>query len=127
MTGFVLRTCATGIGLWVAAALVPGITIEGLGTLVLAALIMGLINGLIRPAVIFFTLPITIVTFGLFLLVINAALFGLTAALLEGFEVAGFFAALFGWMIVSLVSALASWYIGPQGRYQVLIVERRSR
>ena len=127
MTGFVLRTCATGIGLWLAAALVPGITVEGLGTLVLAALILGLINGLIRPAVIFFTLPITIVTFGLFLLVINAALFGLTAALLEGFEVAGFFAALFGWIIVSLVSALASWYIGPQGRYQVLIVERRLR
>ena len=127
MTGFVLRTCATGIGLWLAAVLVPGITIEGLGTLVLAALILGLINGLIRPAVIFFTLPITIVTFGLFLLVINAALFGLTAALLEGFEVAGFFAALFGWIIVSLVSALASWYIGPQGRYQVLIVERRLR
>ena len=127
MTGFVLRTCATGIGLWLAAVLVPGVTIEGLGTLVLAALILGLINGLIRPAVIFFTLPITIVTFGLFLLVINAALFGLTAALLEGFEVAGFFAALFGWIIVSLVSALASWYIGPQGRYQVLIVERRLR
>ena len=127
MTGFVLRTCATGIGLWLAAVLVPGITIEGLGTLVLAALILGLINGLIRPAVIFFTLPITIVTFGLFLLVINAALFGLTAALLEGFDVAGFFAALFGWIIVSLVSALASWYIGPQGRYQVLIVERRLR
>jgi len=125
MTGFVLRTCATGLGLWVAAALVPGITIEGVGTLVLAALIMGLINGLVRPAVIFFTLPITIVTFGLFLLVINAALFGATAALLGGFEVAGFFSALLGWFIVSLVSALASWYIGPQGRYQVLIVERR--
>ena len=109
MTGFVLRTCATGLGLWIAAALVPGITVEGVGTLVLAALIMGLINGLIRPAVIFFTLPITIVTFGLFLLVINAALFGLTAALLEGFEVDGFFAALFGWLVVSLVSALASW------------------
>ena len=124
MIGFVLRTCATGLGLWVAAAIVPGITIEGVGTLAFAALIMGLINGLIRPAVIFFTLPITIVTFGLFLLVINAALFGLTAALLEGFEVTGFFPALFGWLVVSLVSALASWYIGPQGRYQILIVER---
>lgn len=125
MIGFVLRTCATGLGLWIAAALVAGITIEGVGTLVLAALIMGLINGLIRPAVIFFTLPITIVTLGLFLLVINAALFGLTAALLQGFQVEGFFAALLGWLVVSLVSSLASWYIGPQGRYQVLIVERR--
>jgi len=125
MRGYVLRTCATGVGLWLASVLVPGITVEGMGTLVMAALIMGLINGLIRPAVIFFTLPITIVTFGLFLLVINAALFGATAALLEGFEVAGFFAALLGWLIVSLVSAVVSWYIGPQGRYQVLIVGRR--
>ena len=125
MTGFLLRTAITAVGLWLAAALVPGIVIQGPGTLVLAALIMGLINGLIRPFVIFFTLPITIVTFGLFLLVVNAALFGLTAALLGGFEVSGFFAALFGWFIVSLVSALATWYIGPAGRYQVLIVERR--
>ncbi len=125
MTGYLLRTAVTALGLWLADALIPGIAIQGTGTLLLAALIMGLINGLLRPVVIFFTLPITIVTFGLFLLVINAALFGLTAAVLDGFEVSGFFAALFGWFIVSLVSAVASWTIGPNGRYQVLSVERR--
>ena len=125
MTGYILRTCITALGLWLAATLVPGVSIEGPGTLVLAALILGLINGLIRPFVIFFTLPITVVTFGLFLLVVNAALFGLAAAVLPGFEVSGFFAALMGWLIVSLVSAVASWYIGPEGRYQILIVERR--
>ena len=125
MTGYLLRTAVTALGLWLADALIPGIAIQGTGTLLLAALIMGLINGLLRPVVIFFTLPITIVTFGLFLLIINAALFGLTAAVLDGFEVSGFFAALFGWFIVSLVSAVASWTIGPNGRYQVLSVERR--
>lgn len=125
MTGYLLRTAVTALGLWLADALIPGIAIQGTGTLLLAALIMGLINGLLRPVVIFFTLPITIVTFGLFLLVINAALFGLTAAVLDGFEVNGFFAALFGWFIVSLVSAVASWTIGPNGRYQVLSVEQR--
>ncbi len=125
MTGYLLRTAVTALGLWLADALIPGIAIQGTGTLLLAALIMGLINGLLRPVVIFFTLPITIVTFGLFLLIINAALFGLTAAVLDGFEVNGFFAALFGWFIVSMVSAVASWTIGPNGRYQVLSVERR--
>jgi putative membrane protein len=88
---------------------------------------MGVVNGLLRPLVVLITLPITIVTFGLFLLVVNAAMFGLVAALLDGFEVSGFFAALFGWAIVSLTGAVSSWTIGPDGRYEVLIVEKRRR
>jgi putative membrane protein len=74
---------------------------------------------------VFFTLPLTLLTLGLFLLVINAAMFGLVAAMLDGFRVAGFFSALLGWLVVSVTSTVASWYIGPSGRYQVLIVERR--
>lgn len=109
----------------VAAAVVPGISVSSAGTLVLAALIMGVVNALLRPVVILLTLPLTILTFGLFLLVINAAMFGLVAWLLDGFEVAGFFSALLGWLIVSIVSALVSWFIGPDGRYQVMIIERR--
>ena len=127
MTGFVLRTGITGMGLWIAVGLVPGIAVEGIGTLLPAALMMGLINGLIRPAVIFFTLSFTRVTFGLWVLAVNAGLLLLTAVLLEGFEIAGFFAALGGWFIVSSSSALASWFIGPQGRCQVLLGERGSR
>ncbi|MCY3729788.1 MAG: phage holin family protein [Rhodospirillaceae bacterium] len=127
MTGFVLRTGITGMGLWIAVGLVPGIAVEGAGTLLPAALMMGPINGLIRPAVIFFTLPLTRVTFGLWVLAVNAGLLPLTAALLEGFEIAGFFAALGGWFIVSWSSALASWFIGPEGRCQVLLGQRRSR
>jgi putative membrane protein len=92
--------------------------------LLLAAALLGVVNGLLRPIVVFVTLPITIVTFGLFLLVINAALFGLVAAALSGFEVSGFLPALFGWLIVSLISGLCTWFIGPDGRYRVLIVER---
>lgn len=125
MAGFIIRTLVTAFGLWLAATLLPGITIAGPGTLVLAALLMGLVNGLVRPLVVFFTLPLTLLTLGLFLLVINAAMFGLVAAMLDGFQVAGFFSALFGWLIVSLTSTVASWYIGPSGRYQVLVVERR--
>ena len=125
MVGFIVRTLITAFGLWLAATLLPGIAIDGPGTLLLAALLMGLVNGLVRPLAVFFTLPLTLLTLGLFLLVINAAMFGLVAAMLDGFRVAGFFSALFGWLVVSLTSTVASWYIGPSGRYQVLIVERR--
>lgn len=120
-----IRTLITAVGLWLANALIPGIDIAGPGTLALAALLMGLVNALVRPILVVITLPITIVTLGVFLLVINAAMFGLVAAMLEGFRVSGFFAALFGWLIVTITSTVASWYIGPDGRYQILIVQRR--
>ena len=69
--------------------------------------------------------PITLVTLGLFILVLNAAMFGLVAALLEKFVVSGFWAALFGAIIVSITSTIASWYIGPDGRVEVIVVSRR--
>jgi putative membrane protein len=127
MLGFVVRTLITAGALAVAAAVVPGITVSSAGTLILAALIMGLVNALVRPLVVLLTLPLTLATLGLFLLVVNAAMFGLVAWLLDGFDVSGFFAALLGWLIVSLVSSAVSWFIGPHGRYEVLIVERRRR
>ena len=125
MPGFFLRTLITALGLWLASAIVPGIHIATPGTLILAALLMGLVNALVRPIVVLLTIPVTIVTLGLFLLIINAAMFGLVAAFLGGFTVSGFFAALFGWLIVSLTSTVASWYVGPRARYKVLIIERR--
>ena len=127
MLGFVVRTLITAGALAVAAAIVPGITVTSAGTLILAALIMGLVNALVRPFVVLLTLPLTLATLGLFLLVVNAAMFGLVAWLLDGFDVNGFFAALLGWLIVSLVSSAVSWFIGPNGRYEVLIIERRRR
>ncbi len=127
MPGFLVRLLINAVGLWLAAAIVPGIEISGAFTLILAALLMGIVNALVRPIVVVLTLPLTIVTLGIFLLVINAGMFGLVAWMLDGFVVSGFFSALFGWLIVSLVSAVASWFIGPKGRYEVLIVERRVR
>jgi putative membrane protein len=125
MAGFFVRTFITAVGLWLASAIIPGINIETPGTLILAALLMGLVNALVRPIAILLTFPITIVTMGFFLLIINAAMFGLVAAFLDGFSVSGFFAALFGWLIVSMTGMVASWYIGPQGRFEILIIDRR--
>lgn len=112
-------------GLWLAQALVPGIQVHGAWTFILAAVLLGLVNGVVRPLAILFTLPLTLITLGLFLLVINAAMFGLVAALLDGFSVAGFWSALFGWLIVSLTGILGSWFIGPDGRYEILVIQRR--
>ena len=125
MPGIILRIAITALGLWLAATIVPGIRIATPGTLVLAALLMGVVNALVRPLALLLTLPLTIITLGLFLLVVNAAMFGLVAWFLDGFSVSGFFAALFGWLIVSFTSTVASWFIGANGRYEVMIIERR--
>lgn len=112
MAGFLIRLLINALGLWLAAAIVPGIAITGTGTLILAALLMGVVNALVRPIAVLLTLPITIVTLGIFLLVLNAAMFALVAWLLPGFTVSGFWAALAGWIIVWAVSCFAAMFKG---------------
>ena len=124
MVGFILRLAISALGLWLSSEIVPGIEITDTGTLVLAALLLGIVNALVRPLAILLTLPITVLTLGLFLLVVNAAMFGLVAALLDGFHVAGFGAALLGSLVVGLTGWVASWYVGPRGRVEVLVVRR---
>ena len=124
MVGFLVRLAISALGLWLAQQIVPGVDIEGTGTLVAAALLLGIVNALVRPLAILLTLPITVLTLGLFLLVVNAAMFGLVAALLDGFHVAGFGAALLGSIVVGLTGWVASWYVGPRGRVEVLVVRR---
>lgn len=125
MRGVVVRLLIIMLGLLVASALVPGVNIEGLGNFILSAIMLGLVNVFVRPIAFLLTLPLTIVTLGLFLLVLNAAMFGLAAALLSGFYVSGFWAALFGALVVSITSTIASWTIGPDGRYEIYVVTRR--
>jgi putative membrane protein len=122
MAGIIIRTLITMLGLYLASVIVPGVAIGGTGSLILAAFLLGLANGFIRPIAFVLTLPLTIVTLGLFLFVLNAAMFGLVAAMLENFTVTGFWAAIFGAIIVSITSTIASWYIGPNGRYEVYVI-----
>ena len=122
MPGFLIRLLIAAAGLWIASYLVPGIEIQGTGTLLGAALLLGIVNAVVRPLAILFTLPLTLLTLGLFLLVVNAAMLGLVAWLLDGFHISGFFAALVGSLVVSLTAWLASWYIGPNGRVQIMVV-----
>jgi putative membrane protein len=123
MTGFLIRWAVSALALWVARSLVPGIQIEGASTLWMAALLLGFVNAVVRPLLIFFTFPITILTLGLFLLVINAAMLGLVAALLDRFTIAGFWPALAGAIVVSLVSWLVSSTIGSSARVEMFVIQ----
>jgi putative membrane protein len=126
MNGFLLRLAISAFALWVASRLVPGVEIDGGWTLALAALWLGVVNALVRPLALLITLPLTLLTLGLFILVVNAAMFGLVAAMLDGFHLSGFGAALLGALVVSITSWLASSFIGPKGRYEVIVMQRRS-
>lgn len=125
MAGFLLRLLVAALGLWLASELVPGIEITGAWTLIGAALLLGIVNAVVRPLLIILTLPFTILTLGLFLLVINAAMLGLVAWTFEHFTLSGFWPALFGSIVVSVTGWLASYFIGPRGRIEVMVVRPR--
>jgi putative membrane protein len=124
MPGFLLRLLIVALGLWLAQALVPGVEIHGAGTLFVAALLLGFVNAVVRPFLVFLTLPITIVTLGLFLWVINALMLELVAHLLSGFTLHGFGSAMLGALVVSITGWIASWYVGPAGTFEVMIIRR---
>lgn len=125
MAGILIRTLVVALGLWLASVLVPGIAVAGPWTLLGAALLLGIVNAVLRPVLVLLTLPVTVLTLGLFVLVINAAMLALVAWVFEGFTIAGFWPALFGAIIVSLTGWLASYLIGPRGRIEVIVVRRR--
>ena len=125
MTGFLLRLLISACGLWVAAKIVPGMHIQGGGTLLMAALLLGIVNAVVRPLAILLTLPLTLLTLGFFLLVVNAGMLGLVSAFFDDFTLAGFGSALLGSVVVSLTGWVANWTIGPKGRIEILIVERQ--
>ena len=125
MTGFLLRLMISAFGLWVAAKIVPGMHIQGGGTLLMSALLLGIVNAVVRPLAVLLTLPLTVLTLGFFLLVVNAGMLGLVSAFLDGFSLAGFGSALLGSIVVSLTGGVANWTIGPKGRVEIMIVERQ--
>ena len=120
MTGFLLRVAIVALGLWLATYLLPGLYFEGPGTLLAAALLLGIVNAIVRPIAVLLTLPLTLLSLGLFLLVINAAMLGLVALLLSGFQISGFWTAVGGALIVSLTGWLASGLIGNNGKVEVM-------
>ncbi|MEW5684543.1 MAG: phage holin family protein [Pseudomonadota bacterium] len=108
MVKFLVRAVFAALGLWVASEIVPGVHVNTAGTLIVAAILLGVVNAIVRPVVFILTLPVTILTLGLFLLVVNAAMIGLVAMLLGGFRVDG----LGPGILAAIVTGIASWIGG---------------
>lgn len=115
MTGFLLRALLSAVGLWLASQWVPGVHIHSSGALILSALLLGVVNAIVRPIVFILTLPITILTLGLFLFVLNAAMVALVAWIVPGFHLDGFKAALLTAIIVWITGWIGSGLIGHRG------------
>jgi putative membrane protein len=120
MAGFILRGLIAALGLWAATEMLDGFIINSPWTLVGAGLLLGVVNAIVRPFALLLSLPALLLTLGLFLLVINAAMLGLVAPMLPGFRIAGFWTAVGGALIVSVVSWIGSWFIGSRGRVEVI-------
>lgn len=123
MIGFLLRALIVAFGLWVASKILPGVRFASTESLLWAAVLLGIVNAVVRPILIILTIPITILTLGLFLLVINGLMIELVAYFLNGFQVSGLGAAILASLVVSIVSWLAAWFVGPSG-YEVMVVRR---
>jgi len=124
MIGFLMRAAIAALGLWLATVWVHGVTIDTPMTLILAGILLGVVNAIVRPIAILLTLPVTILTLGLFLAVINAGMVALVAWLLPGMHIAGFAAAFWTALIVSVVSIVGSWFVGPKGKVDIIVHRR---
>jgi putative membrane protein len=102
---FVVRAIFAAVGLWLSAQIVRGVSFSGMGSLIAAAILLGVVNAFVRPVVFVLTLPLTIVTLGLFLLVVNAAMIGLVSVLLHGFHVNG----LVPGILAAVITGITSW------------------
>ena len=114
MLSLLARWIVNAAALLLVAYLYPGVTIDGFFSAAMAALILGLVNAVIRPILVLLTLPVTVLTLGLFLFVINALLFWLVAEIVQGFGVTGFVAALVGSLLYSLITLVTSWLLFPR-------------
>jgi putative membrane protein len=116
MTRFLLRAVAAALGFWIASKIVPGVHAHGLTSLLLAGVVLGLINALVRPILVILTLPLTIITLGLFLLVVNGVTVWLVTIFIHGVKIDGPWHAILTALIISLTSWAASGLIDVSDR-----------
>jgi putative membrane protein len=118
--GFLVRVAVNALAIMLAASILPGIGVDGIVSALAAAVLLGLVNAFVRPVLLILTLPITLVTLGLFLFVLNGLCFWLVASLVKGFHVAGFGSAMLGALVVSAVSWILTALISDSGRVVVI-------
>lgn len=113
MIGLVLKLIVNAVALFAVVRLVPGISVAGTGNLIVAALVLGFLNAVLRPIISFFALPVTVLTLGLFTLVINGVVFALAAWIVPGFSVAGIGSAILGALLFSIISFVLNLIVRP--------------
>jgi len=114
MLSLIARWILNAAALMLVAYLYPGVSVESFAAALIAALVLGLVNAVVRPILVLLTLPVTLLTLGLFLFVINALLFWLVAEVVHGFQVTGFGAALLGSILYSVITLITSWLLFPR-------------
>jgi putative membrane protein len=124
MPGILIRWLVTTLAILMIPHLISGVRVEGIGSALAAAAILGILNALIRPILIILTLPLTIVTLGLFILVINALLFQFAGWVVSGLHIDSFWSALFGSLIVSIVSWIMNSALPSHDMEQTIIIKR---
>ena len=116
--GFIVRVLVNAATIALAAALIPGIRLEGATPALLAGVVLGLINALVRPVLVVLTFPLTLLTLGLFLLVLNGVCLAATAWLVPGFDLDGFLPAVLGALLISAVSWMLTAFVSDRGRLE---------
>ena len=123
--GFLIRLFLNALALLIVSTVFPGIEVRGVLPALSAAFFLGVINAVVRPVIMILTLPLTIMTLGLFIPLLNAALLKLVSLMIRGFEVHGFWSAVFGAILLSLISGLLNLFINDRGRVEVIAHRRR--
>ena len=114
MIRFILRAIVAAVGFWVATKIVPGVRVHALSDYVLAGLLLGIVNALVRPIIVVLTLPLTVVTLGLFLIVVNAIMIKLVDWALSGVTIDTFWHAILASLVIAITSWVGGWFLGPR-------------
>ncbi len=125
MKGLLIRFVVTGVAVLLAAQIVPGIRVDGFSAGVAAVIVFSLLNAVVRPILYLLSLPLIVVTLGLFIVVINALLLQLVAWLVKGFVVEGFWPSVWGALLISVVSTILNIWVSDQGRMEVVVHRNR--
>jgi len=124
MSGFVIRWLINIVALWFTSWIIKGIDVSGIVPLFVASLVLGILNAILRPVVLFLTLPINFLTLGLFTFVVNALMLWITSQVVSGFYVSGFWAAFIGAVLLSIVSTILNFFVSDRGKFEVIVIKK---
>jgi putative membrane protein len=127
MQGLVVRWLVSAVALYLTSLIVRGVQIDGVGPLIFAAITIGILNAVVRPFVLLLTLPLNVLTLGLFTLVVNAMMLWMASKVVIGFSVHGFWSALGGWLLMSFFTFLINLLIGETGRIEIVRIRHAVR